>query len=176
MKSNKDKILRNSVYKTIQGKGFIASLVLNGVSISRKNDATPELYAYDEKLKETIPISDSNSCFVVFPNDVCINQLSDNRLIYFLFKKNNSRKVAPNEVLNYSIDAFLLGTFFKGSYSPPNGCRFTDTSRCIEFPEMDENTLISLAEDMVKTVQPASLLVKSALKNSYLIEKEGVLK
>jgi hypothetical protein len=87
--------------------------------------------------------------------------------------------VFPQEVIDIQLSEYKdlswsLGRFFKGRYTDKNGKVYSDDSLCLEITGITEASLIEIAEELCKTLNQESALIKSnSERNRILLVDES---
>ena len=78
------------------------------------------------------------------------------------------------QLAGYKDLSWSLGRFFKGRYTDKNGKVYSDDSLCLEITGITEASLIEIAEELCKTLNQESALIKSnSERNRILLVDES---
>ncbi len=84
------------------------------------------------------------------------------------------RQVIDIQLSGYKDLSWSLGRFFKGRYTDKNGKVYSDDSLCLEITGITEASLIEIAEELCKTLNQESALIKSnSERNRILLVDES---
>jgi len=168
----------DSKNEVLSGRG-LASLPLNSITISHKNDPTAKVYSLTDDVLEGISYTfDEKGGVIVFATSVNAVKLSNNKIINFLKQQYQTIKnklehdskiykiAKAFEVMNYSI-----GNFLKGKYVADNGELFTDKSLCLELIGVQEDRIITIGEEICKEFKQECVLVKLYTSNKIVLVK-----
>lgn len=64
---------------------------------------------------------------------------------------------------------WILGKFFKGRYTDKNGKVYTEDSLCLEITDISEDLLINIAEELCRTLNQESALIKSYSERNRIL-------
>lgn len=104
---------------------------------------------------------------IVFSTDVNAIKLSTNKLANFIKQKLstisnrlNATKKIYKVANKHNLVGWTIGHYFNGRYTAKNGKNFGENSLSIEVVGVDNDTMISIAEDICRDFQQESVLLK----------------